>query len=233
MRSSIIVAALAVTMAQAANHVVQVGAGGMLVFNPTSIQAANGDTVAFQFQGKNHSVTQSTFPAPCTKMTTPTVGVDSGFMFVPAGATQLPEFTIAVNDSTVPLWFYCAQTIGMSHCEAGMVFAINPTADKTFAQFQQTAMALNTTANGTASGTTGSGSASSTGGASSAGSTGAPAAGPGGSPASVGSSSGTVSAPASSSSTAAAHSGAERSLRVGGAAAGVLTVAGLVFGLVL
>jgi hypothetical protein len=230
MHSSIIVAALAVTMAQAANHLVQVGAGGMLVFNPTSVIAANGDTVSFQFQGKNHSVTQSTFPAPCTKMSTPTVGVDSGFMFVPAGATQLPEFTIAVNDSTVPLWFYCAQTNPMSHCEAGMVFAINPTTDKTFAQFQQTALSLNTTANGTASGTSGSASSTGASSAGSAGSTGAPAAGPGGSPASVGSSSASGTAPASSST---AHSGAERSLRVGGIAAGVLTVAGIAFGLVL
>jgi hypothetical protein len=226
MRSSIIVATLgAVSMVQAANFVVQVGAGGKLAFTPNTVQAANGDTISFQFSPKNHSLTQSTFAAPCTKMSTPTVGVDSGFMFVQPNATELPSFTIAVNDSTVPLWFYCAQTTPVSHCEAGMVFAINPTANKTFAQFQQTAMALNTTANGTTPG-----SGSSTGAA--AGSTGAPAAGPGGSPASVGGS-GSSSAsgtPPASSSTA---SGAERNIRVGGMAAGALTVAGLALGLAL
>jgi len=225
MRSSIIVVALAASMAQAANFVVQVGANGKLEFTPNTVQAANGDTVSFQFSPKNHTVTQSSFTAPCTKLTTPTVGIDSGFQPVMANATDMPVFTIAVNDSSVPLWFYCAQTNPVSHCESGMVFAINPTANKTFAQFQQTAMALNTTAGGT------SGSASST--SAAAGSTGAPAAGPGGTPASVGSSgsgSSSGSAPASSST---AHSGAERNLRVGGMAAGALTVAGIALGLVL
>lgn len=43
---------------------------------------------------------------------------------------------------------YCRQT---GHCGKGMVFAINPTADKSFAAFQQMAMQQNGTATGAAS----------------------------------------------------------------------------------
>src|SRR5271168_2401431 len=44
-----------------------------------------------------------------------------------SNSTTIPTFTITVN-GTGPEWFYCSQA---KHCQSGMVFAINPTADKT------------------------------------------------------------------------------------------------------
>ena len=35
---------------------------------------------------------------------------------------SMPSFTVTVND-TNPAFFYCAQ---IGHCQAGMVFALNP-----------------------------------------------------------------------------------------------------------
>ncbi len=81
----------------------------------------------------SQTVTQSTFADPCTRMTTPKEGIDSGFAPVAADATSLPQWTITIDDPSTPLWFFCAQT---QHCQMGMVFAVNPTADKTFEAFQ-------------------------------------------------------------------------------------------------
>jgi len=146
MRFSLAVAAFApVLSVYGANILVQVGAGGQLAFSPTNITAQVGDTVAFQFQGKNHSVTQSTFASPCSIMTTPAQGIDSGFQPVAANATQLPEWSFTVNNASAPLWFFCAQTNPANHCEAGMVFSVNadPTSAKSFAVYQAAAMAGN------------------------------------------------------------------------------------------
>lgn len=49
------------------------------------------------------------------------VGIKSGFMPVAADATEIPVFTIRVND-TKPIWLYCSQA---THCQKGMVMAIN------------------------------------------------------------------------------------------------------------
>jgi len=133
------------TAVLAANIQVQVGSGA-LDFSPSSITAAQGDTIEFIFFPKNHTVTQSTFAAPCLPMSG---GIDSGYMPVAAGAAQVPSMTITVNDTT-PLWFFCKQ---VTHCEQGMVFAINPTANKTFEAFQAAANASSTT-NGTPASTT-------------------------------------------------------------------------------
>ncbi len=73
---------------------------------------ANGDVVQFQFLDKNHTVTQSTFAAPCSNITDATgtvTGVDSGFQFVDPAATSFPVWQITVNNASTPLWFYCRQ----------------------------------------------------------------------------------------------------------------------------
>jgi len=127
-------------VAYAADIQVLVGDGGALAFNPTSVTAQSGDNIIFEFRAKNHSVTQSTFATPCTLQTTPQTGIDSGFQPVPSGATTFPQWSITVDDSTTPLWFFCAQTNPADHCNAGMVFAVNPTAQKTFQAFQAAAM---------------------------------------------------------------------------------------------
>jgi len=130
-----VVLPVATAFAQGVNHVVQVGANDTLTFMPNNIEVQNGDSVSFQFLTKNHTVTQSTFATPCTMMPN---GVDSGFQFVPANSTTIMQWTFTVNNASAPLWFYCRQA---THCEQGMVFAINPSATKTFAAYQAAAMA--------------------------------------------------------------------------------------------
>jgi len=120
--------------ASAADISVRVGDGG-LVFNPPSVMAQLGDTVHFQFVSKNHSVTESSFATPCTQASN---GVDSGFLAVDPTSTLAPSWSFTLN-TTTPLWFFCAQTVPISHCQSGMVFAVNPTADKTFQAYQTNA----------------------------------------------------------------------------------------------
>jgi len=151
MRLSVIAALASVAAVSAQqNFTVIVGGNGALTFNPTTVNAAVGDTIAFQFQSKNHTVTQSTFTSPCVTMTTPVAGIDSGFMPVAAGATSFPEWSLTVTNDSVPLWFYCRQT---GHCKQGMVFAVNPTENKTFAAFQAAAESGSSPTSGSASGT--------------------------------------------------------------------------------
>jgi plastocyanin len=110
--------------ASAAVHDILVGPNGKFEFQPPAIGAQVGDQVVFHFNPKNHTVTQSSFAAPCAPMAG---GIDSGFMPVPANQTEhAPTFTVTVHDST-PIWIYCGQGSGTpnSHCGMGMVFAIN------------------------------------------------------------------------------------------------------------
>jgi hypothetical protein len=130
---------------QAATFTVSVGANNTLAFSPTSLSnVSNGDIVNFQFVSKNHSVVQSSFAAPCTGN-----GVSSGFQDVTdtSGASGFPTWSITVENASAPLWFYCSQTTANStHCQAGMVFAINPTEAKSFDAYQAAAKATNATA---------------------------------------------------------------------------------------
>jgi plastocyanin len=100
----VILATLASTVF-AADTQVKVGSNSILSFDPPSVNASAGDTVTFIFYPKNHTVTQSTFAAPCQQMDG---GANSGFQPVTANATNVPSFSITVNNTT-PLWFYCMQ----------------------------------------------------------------------------------------------------------------------------
>jgi len=136
MRFSISAAVLAVVAATASAQntiTVLVGDQGSVAYSPSSITANTGDTVVFQFMAKNHTVTQSTFADPCSTQTSPSQGIDSGFVPVNTTSGQIPQWSFEITNNSVPLWFYCRQT---GHCQQGMVFAINPTADKTFDAFQ-------------------------------------------------------------------------------------------------
>jgi plastocyanin len=205
MRFALTSAALATfaTVASAVQTQVIVG-GGPLAYNPPQVTAAVGDTIQFVFMPKNHTVTQSTFAAPCQAMPN---GLDSGFVPVAANATSTQAFTITVN-TTTPLWFYCRQ---VDHCQNGMVFAVNPTANKTFAAFQGAANASGTTTSASPSASSGS---SGTG----TGSTG------------TGSTATGAGASSSPSSTSTKPNGA---LTVGAHAGGLLTVVGFVAGILL
>lgn len=160
MVKSLFVAPLLVNAALAATMTVQVGKSG-LVYSPSSVTAAKGDVIMFEF-GDGHSVTQSTFAAPCSPMSG---GFDTGIL-----ASSAQPFMLTVND-TNPVWIYCKAS---GHCPAGMVFAINaPTSGNTYAMFQQIAegkatASSSSSASGSATGSaTSSASASSTSAASS------------------------------------------------------------------
>ncbi|KAH9984888.1 hypothetical protein BJV77DRAFT_952280, partial [Russula vinacea] len=95
-----------------------------------------GDIVEFTFHPKNHSVTQSSFAAPCTPLKG---GFDTGFNPVAPGTSdwELPTRQFTVND-TNPIWIHCEQAANTaaSHCGKGMVFAVNPGAYGSFNSFE-------------------------------------------------------------------------------------------------
>jgi plastocyanin len=101
---------------------VTVGKDGGLTFDPANVVAKPRDRIVFEFVSKNHTITQSSFAAPCDALRTAAgaSGIDSGFMPIVAGQAN-PTFTVLVNDTT-PLYFHCAQT---GHCGKGMVFSVN------------------------------------------------------------------------------------------------------------
>ncbi|KAI0318419.1 Cupredoxin [Amylostereum chailletii] len=129
------------------DHKIVVGGPNQLLFQPSNISAQAGDTITFEFHQKNHTATQSSFPAPCRPLTDTStsgqVGFNSGFMPVADNATTFPTYTIQVND-TAPIWVYCAQA---NHCGSGMVFSVNALENGTsdFAAFQARAMSQNGT----------------------------------------------------------------------------------------
>jgi len=124
-------------------HDIQVGPGGKFEFQPPAIGAEPGDQVVFHFNPKNHTVTQSSFAAPCSPAAG---GIDSGFIPVAQNQTaHAPTFTVSVHDKK-PIWIYCGQGGGTpnSHCGMGMVFAINCGLDhepNSYVNFKNSALA--------------------------------------------------------------------------------------------
>ncbi|KAJ7447852.1 hypothetical protein B0H11DRAFT_2248028 [Mycena galericulata] len=121
---------------------VMVGPSGTLAYSPPSVTAAAGDIIRFTFNPKNHTVTQSSFAAPCVALPG---GASSGFQPVSNVSALLPTWQFTVADGTTPSWFYCQQT---GHCGQGMVFSINappPPAANSFQAFQALAIQLNGT----------------------------------------------------------------------------------------
>ncbi|KUJ13170.1 uncharacterized protein LY89DRAFT_564694, partial [Mollisia scopiformis] len=100
---------------------VTVGAAGNLSFSPNTINAGVDYVVKFEFLALNHTLTQSSLGNPCLKSD----GLDTGFNeFNPKNTTgqYVVDYWVQSMD---PQWFYCAQTKSRSHCQAGMVFALN------------------------------------------------------------------------------------------------------------
>ncbi|THU77411.1 hypothetical protein K435DRAFT_973988 [Dendrothele bispora CBS 962.96] len=119
-------------------------------FNPANITANEGDIVSFNFSGmgSNHSVTQSSFAAPCEPLAG---GFDSSW--VPVSASGPAEVWNLTVSSTSPIWFYCKQLnapSGGPHCIQGMVGAINAptTGDRSFDNYVSAARATTDTPGG-------------------------------------------------------------------------------------
>lgn len=168
--------ATSVVVGAGATHSVTVGGPQGLAFSPQELEAAVGDTVIFTFLSQNHTATQSSFEAPCQALEG---GMDSGFQANPNNtinpppqvAMQVMVDTPLCKQPPLPPFlpekpkrpslthpfppttgFYCKQG---PHCGKGMVFSINPTADKTHAMFQS--MAIQQAGNGAGGAITGNG----------------------------------------------------------------------------
>jgi plastocyanin len=104
------------------NKVIPIVVGGSaLTFTPNNVQANPGDVLQFQFNSRNHTVTQSTEAAPCQPMQG---GLHSGF--IPFNAANNASGTVGTFDvpilNTDPMFLYCAQA---THCQEGMVMTVN------------------------------------------------------------------------------------------------------------
>jgi len=142
MRFAVVSSFLALAACVGADTInVLVGQNGTLTYTPGSVNASEGDIISFQFLTGNHTVTQSNFSDPCIRLTT---GIDSDFQPVGTNATMVPQYSFNVTNTSTPLWFYCRQA---RHCESGMVFAVNPTANNTYDAFKANAEGTNTTSN--------------------------------------------------------------------------------------
>ncbi|EJD03030.1 uncharacterized protein FOMMEDRAFT_20202 [Fomitiporia mediterranea MF3/22] len=123
MLSVALAAALLPVFAVAENvFTVNVAQGGQLNFSPANVDnVQNGDVIQFVFDGPNHSVTQSTLAQPCTALQG---GFSSGF------STAAGEvWNLTISDASKPIWYFCAQSTPLVHCEKGMVGAVNSQQD--------------------------------------------------------------------------------------------------------
>lgn len=120
---------------------VLVGPNKQLIFDPPFVNGVGrGQRMHFDFRALNHTLTESSFEKPCTKI--PGAQFDTNFgNFNPDDIPNFKPFDITL-DSDKPRYFYCKQgnKTPNSHCGKGMVFAVNVDA-ATFAQFQRNAAA--------------------------------------------------------------------------------------------
>jgi hypothetical protein len=92
---------------------------------------------------KNHTATQSSFEEPCRPLLGnfgEPAGFDSGFQ-PSQGIANAPDYTIEVHNDK-PIWVYCKQRGPQkTHCQSGMVFAVNPPqhGERTFEAFKRLA----------------------------------------------------------------------------------------------
>ncbi|KAF2868964.1 Cupredoxin [Massariosphaeria phaeospora] len=109
---------------------------GGLHYEPQNVVAEPGDVIEFHFLPKNHTVTQSSFDAPCEPLEH---GVFSGFNFRTDAGEAPNVFTFTVLNKE-PFWYYCSQTNG-DHCQKGMAGVINQNFDgeKTLAAYKEKA----------------------------------------------------------------------------------------------
>jgi len=133
---------------------VLVGGPKGIQFEPQEVRAQVGDMIIFTFLSQNHTVTQSAFGTPCSPIDQ---GMDTGFqanannsvnpppqiamqVMVDTPLCESPRPPVLVETPSDPQLpgFYCRQN---NHCGKGMVFSVNPNAEKTHAMFQSLAIA--------------------------------------------------------------------------------------------
>ena len=81
-------------------HVGSVNGTSALAFSPSSVNATKGSVITFVFDGMpgNHTVAQSAFGKPCEPLEG---GFDSGFIFVPQGASApFPTWNLTITDDS-------------------------------------------------------------------------------------------------------------------------------------
>jgi len=122
--------------------VMQVGFQGG-VYTPRTVTAALNATVAFQFFGNVHTVTQSSFEDPCSPLPG---GFHSGYIRGLNLTAPVQIWNLVVTNDNAPIWFFCAATSPKFHCSNGMVGAINPPSQAMFNQFSSAAILITTTA---------------------------------------------------------------------------------------
>ncbi|KAK3619028.1 hypothetical protein LTR56_024283 [Elasticomyces elasticus] len=110
-------------------------------FNPTTITAAPGDIVQFNFYPANHSVVRAQFGSPCIPFDyvgdNTTGGFFSGMNALERIPLTPPSWNLTIND-TSPILFYCSAP---GSCDGhGMVGVINPNATQMFSQQQALAL---------------------------------------------------------------------------------------------
>lgn len=88
-----------------------------LTFEPNNIVEPKGTVISFNFNPKNHTVTQSSFDEPCQPVDD---GFSSGFIPISVSPSGI-QFEVTVEKED-PIWFYCGQG---NHCQSGMVGAVN------------------------------------------------------------------------------------------------------------
>ncbi|KAJ7500788.1 hypothetical protein B0H11DRAFT_1994435 [Mycena galericulata] len=113
-------------------HTVMVGVEGSF-FSPPTLSAGLNDTVTFVFGGDFHSVTQSTFTSPCVRLAD---GFDSGLAGRGATFSNPPAvWNLRITNASETIWYFCQASMPTSHCESGMVGAINPPSIPMYDQF--------------------------------------------------------------------------------------------------
>ncbi|KAL9620884.1 MAG: hypothetical protein Q9160_004666 [Pyrenula sp. 1 TL-2023] len=101
--------------------------GKTLRFDPPFLQnIKRGSIVHFDFRAANHTLTESTFDKPCTKLVADGT-IDTNFDHANKDdVPNLKPFDFTFPDDK-PRYFYCKQANGTpnGHCGKGMVFALN------------------------------------------------------------------------------------------------------------
>ncbi|KAF9064185.1 hypothetical protein BDP27DRAFT_1367415 [Rhodocollybia butyracea] len=92
-------------------------------FDPPTVSAGMDDIIDFVFTGlKQHSVTESTLANPCQPREG---GFNSGLTSLSnsTDSSDAPVWKLRITNASIPIYFFCTHS---THCNAGMVGAINP-----------------------------------------------------------------------------------------------------------